>query len=138
MGASSGDIKVAQTEADATTGAAQIASDGDYKIAHEQSQAVIEQAQLDSEARIKEAEYNYKAVELQSSTDLEIAKLEYEEKMEENKNEAEKISTVDYTNALANMRSADASYKTAEAKETKYELQYGGGSSGSSDYYYYG
>jgi hypothetical protein len=139
MGAGAGDIKVAQTEANAATEAAEISGSYDYKIAQEQSQAVIQQAELDSEARITEAEYNYKAVQAQCEADLEIAKMEYEVKMEEAKNDAMRITQVEYTNALANLTSAEAEQDEAAAKATKYELQYGGDSSGSNgDYYYYG
>lgn len=132
-------IDVAKTEANAMTESAETTGSYDYKIAQEQSTAVVKQAELDSEARIQEAEYNYKAVLAQCEADIEIATMEYEVKMEEAKNDAMRITQVEYTNALANLRSADADYKAAEAKETKYELQYGGGGSSSNgDYYYYG
>lgn len=141
MGASANDVRIADGQSQATVDAAEVSGEYDYKIAQEQSAAVVEQAQLDSEARIKEAEYNYKAVLAQCETDLEIAKMEYEVKMEEAKNDAMRITQVEYTNALANMRSADAEVIEAEAEQTKYELKYGDESSSSSadsDYYYYG
>lgn len=131
-------IQIAKTESEAMVQAAETTGSYDYKIAVTQSDAVVKQAELDSEARITEAEYNYKAVLAQSETDLDIAKMEYEVKMEEAKNDAMRITQVEYTNALANLRSADADYKEAEAKETKYELQYGSGGSSNGDYYYYG
>lgn len=116
MGGGQTDQAIASDNNETTLQATESSNDTDLQIAKEQADAARYQAELDAEARVKEAELNLDAVKVQAEVDLEIAKMEYEVEMEKAKNDAQRITMVEAVNAQANMTSARADSKAAEAK----------------------
>lgn len=108
----------------------------DKDINSERCAADIEIAKTNADAEIKASENELKAVELQCETDKYVADLESEAKMEELKNDAQRIATVDVVNAQANLTSANAEVDTAEAKKIKAEGDSNDNSSSSYQQFY--
>ncbi len=137
MGASS-QVQMTQSTNEANESIAKTTGSYDLKIAQAQSNSAIETAKQQAEAAKYQADKQLDAVKEQAKADIEIAKMEYEIKLKEAQNEANRISTVDYTNALANMESARAQRDKAAALSEKYQLMYGQGGAQNGSYYYYG
>lgn len=131
------ETKRTQYETEATVEAAQIAAEAQTETAKLQSDAVTEQANAELEWHLQESADNLEASLNRDRTDLEIAKMEYDVKLEEATNDATRISQVEMVNAQANLTSAENEGKEWEAKEAKWELQYAPDTGSSSSAYTY-
>lgn len=109
-----------------------ITSQADKDINTERVAGDIEVAKINADAEIEASKNELKAVEIQSKTDMYVADLEFEAKMEELKNDSQRISTVDVVNAQANLTSANA--EVDEAAAEKIEAQGDSDNNSSSSY----
>jgi hypothetical protein len=134
-----GKIQVINAENQGMIQTAQINANASNYAKDKESATAIQVAKEDAGARKDEAEYAYKSALATAEYDFKGKELEYKGILAQEKTKATEIAEVGHVNAMANLTSAQADVKEAEAKELKYELRYGQGSQGSqSDYYYYG
>jgi hypothetical protein len=120
----SNEVTKTKYETEATVAAAQIAADSQDKTSSDAKETGLAQAAAELEWHLQESADNLEASLHRDETDLEIAKMEYDVKLEEAANDAMRISQVEMVNAQANLTSAENEGKEWEAKADKWELQY--------------
>lgn len=131
------ETKRTQYETEATVEAAKIAAEAQVETAKLQSEAVMAQADAELEWQLQQSADTLAASLNRDETDLELGKMEYEIKLKEAENDANRISQVEMVNAQANLTSAENEGKEWEAKEAKWELQYAPDASSSNSAYSY-
>lgn len=124
--AAHGQIEAGRIQADADVQSAEI-----YRLTETEVADKTLQGTLDSNLK------NYEAVLAQTKVDLQMNINDNETKMEQLRIEAIRINQVEAVNAAANLRSATAEVREADAERIKYERKYGDRNR-SGGYHYFG
>ena len=118
------------------TEAAQATAQGQIESTRVQAEADVQSAEIYRQTETQVAELtlegtrdsnlkNFEAVKLQTETDLKMNINDNDTKREQLRIEAMRISQVEAVNAAANLRSATAEIREADAERIKYERKYG-------------